>query len=129
MARAHALIIDDNHENLEVLAELLAMEDISYTKVRNPLQVDEAVRGIPDVQVVFLDLEMPGLNGYQVNQHLKSIPALKQARVVVYSVHVSEINNVRSSGFNGFLAKPLDADRFPEQIAQILNGQPVWAAV
>jgi two-component system, cell cycle response regulator DivK len=32
----------------------------------------------------------------------------------------------RQSGFNGFLGKPLDPDRFPDQIQRMLNGAPIW---
>jgi len=30
------------------------------------------------------------------------------------------------AGFDGFIGKPLDPDRFPEQISRLLSGQPVW---
>ena len=37
-----------------------------------------------------------------------------------------QIAKARSAGFDGFLGKPLDPDRFPEQIRRILGGDPVW---
>jgi two-component system cell cycle response regulator DivK len=36
------------------------------------------------------------------------------------------MDRARAAGFDGFLGKPLDPDRFPDQIQKILNGQPVW---
>jgi two-component system, cell cycle response regulator DivK len=36
------------------------------------------------------------------------------------------MNKAKSSGFDGFLGKPLDPDRFPDQIRRILAGEPVW---
>jgi two-component system cell cycle response regulator DivK len=36
------------------------------------------------------------------------------------------MRKARESGFDGFLGKPLDPDRFPEQIRRILNNEPVW---
>jgi two-component system cell cycle response regulator DivK len=32
----------------------------------------------------------------------------------------------RAAGFDGFIGKPLDINRFPEQIRAVLCGQPVW---
>jgi two-component system cell cycle response regulator DivK len=32
----------------------------------------------------------------------------------------------RAAGFDGFIGKPLDFDRFPHQIRAILRGEPVW---
>jgi two-component system cell cycle response regulator DivK len=36
------------------------------------------------------------------------------------------MNKARNSGFDGFLGKPLDPDRFPDQIRNILAGEPIW---
>jgi len=36
------------------------------------------------------------------------------------------MRKARESGFDGFLGKPLDPDRFPDQIRRILSGDKVW---
>ena len=77
------------------------------------------------VDIVFLDLEMPKLDGYEVlvilKQHFgNNVP------IVACTVHTAEINTTRKLGFSSFVAKPLDTDRFPNQLSRILNGDPVW---
>ncbi len=121
----HALVIDDNRNNLEVLAGLLAEQGIACSGVNDPTRVNAELQNLPAIGVVFCDLEMPRMDGFEVLQILrerfgKSLP------IIAYSVHLSEINLARKMGFDGFLGKPLDADRFPELIRRILNGQPVW---
>jgi two-component system cell cycle response regulator DivK len=37
-----------------------------------------------------------------------------------------QIAKARAAGFDGFLGKPLDPDRFPDQIRRLLRGEPVW---
>jgi len=37
-----------------------------------------------------------------------------------------QMNKARDAGFDGFLGKPLDPDRFPEQIRRVLAGEAVW---
>jgi two-component system cell cycle response regulator DivK len=37
-----------------------------------------------------------------------------------------QLNRAREAGFDGFLGKPLDPDRFPEQIRRLLRGEQVW---
>jgi two-component system cell cycle response regulator DivK len=37
-----------------------------------------------------------------------------------------QLQKARTAGFDGFIGKPLDPDRFPDQIRSILSGQPVW---
>lgn len=127
MTPIHALIIDDNQDNVAILAQMLTMEGIQSTRVQDPTKLEGLLRSLPKTQVIFLDLEMPKLNGYQIFNQLRSINEFHNVPIVAYTVHVSEINTVRSLGFHSFLAKPLDQDNFPVQLARILNGEPVWA--
>jgi CheY-like chemotaxis protein len=129
MSQTHALLIDDNAKNLGVLARLLSMEGARYTQVQRPRELATILDQIDAVDVVFLDLEMPELNGYEVLQHLKADVRFQSVPVVAYTVHVSEINHAQELGFDGFLAKPLDSDRFPDQLSRILKGEPVWEMV
>ncbi len=127
MTSIHALIMDDNPDNVAVLAQMLSMEGIDSTCLEDPTQLQAALLGLPKTQVIFLDLEMPKLNGYQMFNQLRSIDRFKDVPIVAYTVHVSEINTARKLGFHSFLAKPLDQDNFPEQLAHILKGEHVWS--
>jgi two-component system, cell cycle response regulator DivK len=127
MTHIHALIIDDNANNLGVLAELLAIEGATITKIQDPRKLEAMLESLAKVDVVFLDLEMPGLNGYEVLARLKSDARFGNVPVVAYTVHVSEIGVTRTKGFDSFLGKPLDAERFPTQLQKILRGEKVWA--
>lgn len=128
-ANAHALIIDDNAGNAKVLARLLSIQSITSTHVNDPINLDEALSHETQVDVIFLDLEMPHLNGYEVLDKLKLDARLEGVPVVACTVHTSEINTARQLGFHSFLAKPLNVDRFPDQLARILKGERVWVAV
>lgn len=127
METKHALIIDDNSNNASVLAQMLALEGMSHTVVLNPYYLQATLDNLARVDLIFLDLEMPGISGYTVFDQLRAQPRFQSTPIVAYTVHVSEINNAHSMGFHSFLGKPLDADTFPGQLAQILRGEPVWA--
>ena len=124
MSQQHALVIDDNAQNRKVLVQLLSKQGIVCTEVPDPRKLSNNLPTFGTVDVVFLDLEMPGLDGYDVKnllrEHLGATP------IIAYTVHVSEINVVKKHGFDGFLGKPVDHARFPDQLARILNGQQVW---
>lgn len=126
---AHALIIDDNQSNINVLGLLLQNEGVTYTQILHPVEVDAVVASEGPFNVVFLDLEFPTNSGFTLREKLRQLESLAGVPIVAYSVHVSEIDVVRHAGFDGFLGKPLDADRFGEQLARILNGEPVWDIV
>lgn len=126
MSQDYALIIDDNAKNVNVLAQLLSMEQFESVKVFNPSELDSLLKTLPPVKVVFLDLEMPTLDGYTILERLKSDPRFQNIPIVAYTVHLSEINVAYQQGFDSFIGKPLDADKFPEQLARILEGESVW---
>ena len=126
MSQLHALIIDDNVKNLNILSRLLSKEGVASTKVQDPQHLDCVLQDIPDVGVVFLDLELPGEDGYQVFDRLKADARFQTVPVVAYTVHLGEIMAAHNRGFQGFLGKPLDVDRFPHQLQRILHGEPVW---
>ncbi len=129
MSKAHVLIIDDNVKNVNVLANLLDDEDITHTEVTNPHRLEQTITSIEGVNIVFLDLEMPGIDGYQVLSRLKADERFAGVPVIAYTVHVSEIHQASQSGFDGFIGKPIDPDRFPEQVARLLRGEAVWTTV
>src|SRR4051794_35028090 len=121
----HALIIDDNARNLEVLAALLNAQGLDVTSVKDPTRAITEIQKIEHLDIIFCDLEMPKMDGYGL------LPQLRQqvgpmVPIIGCSVHVSEIDTARRLGFSGFIGKPLDADSFPRQLERILNAKPVW---
>ncbi len=126
MSEPQALIVDDNLKNVAVLARLLANEGLESIQVTNPLLLDDVSHLFGSLRVIFVDLEMPGRDGYEVLSSLKADPRLASVPVVAYTVHVSEMHEAHQRGFDGFLGKPLDPDLFPDQFTRILRGEPVW---
>lgn len=120
----HALIIDDNLQNVKVLAQLLAKQGVKCTEILNPTQIIDNPVQDESIDVIFLDLEMPTIDGYQLKDMLRAY--LGDVPIIAYTVHVSEMNVVRDMGFDGFLGKPLDTTKFPNQLARILRGEAVW---
>jgi CheY-like chemotaxis protein len=129
VSQSHALIIEDNGKNIHVLASLLQREGVSHTDLSDPTLLEEVLQTLEQVDVVFLDLEMQGRSGYDVLGLLKEDPRFQSVPVVAYTVHVSEINNAYQVGFHSFLPKPLDSERFSEQLAKILQGERVWGQI
>ncbi len=128
MSEPQALVIDDNSKNVSVLTRLLATQGLATIQVTHPTKLASALEQVEDVKVVFLDLEMPGTDGFQVLSQLKSDSRFEATPIIAYTVHISEIHVAHERGFSGMIGKPLDADRFPDQLARILKGEAVWEA-
>lgn len=127
MNNKHALIIDDDAYNVYVMQRFLDKESISYTTITEIMTLEAILQKLPQTHIVLLDLEMPKRDGYEVittlRQHLgDNIP------IIACTVHTAEINRTRQRGFSGFIAKPLDMDRFSDQLQRILSGEPIWEA-
>lgn len=124
MSSAQALVIDDNPQGLKVLAQMLLKQGVESVEVRDPTTLADLLPTLGEIDVVFLDLEMPGLDGYAVKELIRS--QLGELPIIAYTVHISEMHVVRQLGFDGFIGKPLDHVRFPEQLARILRHESVW---
>jgi len=126
MSIAHALIIDDNANSALVLQQLLGMEGVTSQTLTIKPNLPALLDTITGVDVVFLDLEMPKINGYQVFDVIRHHPNFIETRIIAHSVHATEMDNAYAAQFDGFLGKPLDADAFPDQLARILRGESIW---
>ncbi|MEM9950289.1 MAG: response regulator [Chloroflexota bacterium] len=125
MTAPHILIIDDNQHNILVLEQLLRMEDIQSRRLASTNQLEAKLDEFREVDIVFLDLEMPALNGYEALTVLRDHLVTKNAKIIAYSVHTSQVSTAMARGFDGFLGKPLDAEAFPQQLEKILNGETI----
>jgi CheY-like chemotaxis protein len=123
----HALIIDDSSTDQVVLARLLSLENVQITQIYDPLRLEAHLPNFDEIDIIFLDLEMPNLNGYQVLQILKEFFG-DHVPIVACTVHTSEVNTAKELGFHSFIGKPLNGDRFPLYLQRILDGQSVWEA-
>lgn len=126
MGSPHALIIEDNSNNSEVLAILLELQGVASTNVRSTRQVASTIEQLEHVDVIFLDLEFPHGDGFSVFKLLRSDPRYAAIPIIAYSVHISQVDKVRAAGFQGFLGKPLSIEQFPDQLRRILSGIAVW---
>ena len=99
----HALIIDDNANNVAVLSALLTMEGVDHTAFHNPRSLNRLFESESRFDIVFLDLEMPGIDGYSICEQLSADDRFKDVPIVAYTVHVSEIQVALEKGFQGHL--------------------------
>lgn len=123
-----ALIIDDNGLNLETLRILVKKEGMKAITALSPAELPNIIPNLDGVRVVFLDLEFPNYSGLEVIHDLRREPVFMGVPIIAYTVHISEQDEIRRAGFDGFIGKPLSPRKFPEQLRQILAGETVWDA-
>lgn len=122
----HALIIEDDTRSVAVLASLFRQMRITYTALFDSTKAVETALSLPNLSIIFVDLEMPGSDGYKVLHDLHSQDHLSSIPVVAYTSHLSEMSQAREKGFHSFFGKPIRSTTFQQDLLNVLNGTPVW---
>jgi two-component system cell cycle response regulator DivK len=75
-----------------------------------------------------MDIRLPHEDGYVALQKIRNSQHHRKVPIIAITAETNQeqMNQARRAGFDGFIGKPLDPDRFPEQIRRILKGEPVW---
>ena len=124
------LIVEDNVRNYALLARLLSFMGVRQTEwKRSGWHVLEfAQETMPQVDLILLDIHLPEEDGYEVLGRLRHDEHFRGTRIVAVTADITSANLARAqaAGFDGFLAKPIDVDHFPEQVRRILDGESVW---
>lgn len=126
---AYVLVVEDNLQNLVLIARLLAFLGVQrYEWKASGWQVLEFADTMPRVDLVLMDIHLPYEDGYDALRKLRADPRFKHTRVVAITADASpaSMEKARDAGFDGFLGKPIDPDKFPDQIRAVLQGKPIW---
>jgi len=124
------LIVEDNVRNYALLARLLSFMGIKQAEwKRSGWQVLEFARDtMSQVDLILLDIHLPEEDGYEVLNRLRNEDHFQDTKIVAVTADVTNANlsRAKTAGFDGFLAKPINVDLFPDQIRRILEGEAVW---
>lgn len=117
MTSRRVMIVDDNLEAAELLAELLQILG-HETIVAN--SGPEALSVVADFrpQLAFLDIGMPGMNGFDLARALHRLPGFTSLALVAVTGwnDAATIDNTMKAGFMAHLTKPAGADKIAEAI-------------
>jgi len=130
VVEAKVLLVDDEDQLRRVMRDLLERDGYAVTEARDGVEaLDQIDRHAPDI--IVLDLNLPGLDGYGVLSHLRSRPATVDIPVVVLTAQGDEDNEVRvfEMGADDFLSKPFRARALSARLHAVLSrskrGNPV----
>ncbi len=125
---ATVLVVEDNVSNFVLIARMLGYMGIHCEWKTSGYEVVEFADTLPRLDLILMDIRLPYEDGYAALAKIRSSERLKDTRVVAVTAEASleQMNKAREAGFDGFLGKPLDPDRFPDQIRKILMDEQVW---
>jgi two-component system, cell cycle response regulator DivK len=118
------LYIEDNRDNRMLVRRVLLASDYDF-------QVEEAesaVRGIEMAQqnppdLILMDLSMPEMDGLTATRRIRSMTELQNVLIIALTANVMEGDKERTmeAGCDGYIRKPIDVDKLPDEIIQYIN--------
>jgi len=126
---ARILIIDDNASIVESLGYFLESVGHSVVRATNGQAGLQCVADQP-VDVVLLDIEMPGMSGFAVCRALHNDPASRDLPVVMMTGRAVQetISPAKAAGARLVMGKPFDLDYLNATLARFLPAAPTSAA-
>lgn len=106
------LIVDDEPVNLQVIKNQLAGKNIAISLASSGAEAIAAVKSNPGLDLVLLDVMMPGMSGYEVCRELRKKHAANELPVLMLTAknRVEDLVAGFNAGANDYLAKPFSKD-------------------
>ncbi|MBZ0319209.1 MAG: response regulator [Anaerolineae bacterium] len=128
------LYVEDDPTSREVMEMTLMyrMGCSSFQVFEDSENFISKVKSLPQKpDVIFLDIHMKPYDGFQMLQMLRNEPDYAQAKIIALTASVmnEEVAALETAGFDGTIAKPIDADAFPNLLNRIISGERVWFIV
>ena len=121
---ATIIVVEDQPDNLKLLTTLLTLKGHQVIGLANGDRLAEVVRTQqPAPDLVLLDIQLPGRDGYALLEELNALPE-RSWKVVALTAHALPEDRTRASaaGFDGYITKPIDVRTFPAEVSRYLGG-------
>lgn len=117
-----ALLIEDNEQNRYLVTFLLEKHDFNVTHAPDgPTGISLAQEETFDI--VLLDIQLPGMHGYDVARALRRNPAMANVPIVAVTSYamVGDREKSLESGCTGYIEKPINPESFASDIQGFLQ--------
>jgi len=117
---AKILVVEDTPDNMRLFRTILRRQGHDVVELPSGERLLEvAHEAKPDL--VLLDIQLPGRDGYQLLADLRGSES-ESLKIVALTAHAYEADQSRAmaAGFDGYITKPIDVREFPGQVARYL---------
>lgn len=118
------LYIEDNRDNRLLVRRVLMASDYDF----HVEEAESAMTGIAMAQqsppdLILMDLSMPEMDGLTATRRIRNIDDLQHIPIIALTANVMEGDKERTleAGCDGYIRKPIDVDRLPDEVFQYLK--------
>jgi two-component system cell cycle response regulator DivK len=125
MSEVRILYIEDNAGNRMLVRRILEAEGLSVAEAADgPTGLEMAAQMQPDL--ILLDINLPEIDGYALARRFRDTPGLQDVPILAVTANVMQGDRERTlaAGCDGYIQKPIDVDRLPEQVKAALRKTP-----
>lgn len=121
------LVVEDTETSIKFFEAALRRSEASLLWAKSG---EEAINilnnNIDNIDIVLLDLNLPGINGFEVLKHIRNVAP--QLPVIVQTAYLfsGEKNTSFNMGANDFISKPIQLNELLENIAKYLSPELVY---
>ncbi len=101
------LIVEDDTFSVEYLIEVLSETNVQTIVTKNGLEAVEIVKNTPDLSLILMDIQLPGLSGDKATERIREFN--KTIPIIAQTAHAMSNDRERylKAGCNDYLAKPI----------------------
>lgn len=118
------LYVEDDPASATLVQRILAPEGYALSIVADGIEALAAAQNLRP-HLILMDINISGLDGYEVTTRLRSMEEMRDVPIVAVTAATLRGDRERAliAGCDGYIPKPIDVDRFPEQVRAFLGGQ------
>jgi two-component system, cell cycle response regulator DivK len=121
MDKGTILYVEDNPENRMLVRRILISEGYSLIEAKDAEQALNLLSSKhPDL--ILMDINMPGVDGYTLTAHIKSLPGFANVPILAITANVMRGDREKTiqAGCDGYIQKPIDIDQLTREIERFL---------
>jgi two-component system cell cycle response regulator DivK len=115
------LVVEDQHDNRQILRDLLLPAGFDLIEAWDgETAVTKAKAEHPDL--ILMDIQLPGIDGYEATRRIKADPSLKQTPVIAVTSYAlsGDEEKTRAAGCDAYVAKPFSPRQLLKKIREFV---------